>query len=152
MPGHEPGKVCLHDHVMPYLVQPRKSPGADSYRALAPCHDDDRHSLSVSVGGSGRVMWFCHAKCPSDKTRNALIAAGVRPECLPRPGTQLQKTEDAIREIAFGPDTHAHARLRIAALLAGYDELPRGDALEELAESCGVSMREAYKARQGRNR
>ena len=152
MPGHEPGKICLHDHVFPHLKDPRPSPSADSYRALAPCHDDGRRSLSVSVGDNGRVVWYCHAGCASDKTRNALIVAGVRPECLPRPVPDRRNLEDAIREIALGADSHAHARLRIAGLLAGYDRLPRGDALEALAESCGVSMREAYKARQGENR
>ena len=42
---------------------------------------------------------------------------------------------------------YVYGRLRLAALLRGYDGLPRGDALEGLAESCGVSAREAYKAR-----
>ena len=116
---------CVHDHVRPHLREPKPTAGG-GYRALAPCHEDATHSLSVSVD-HGRVLWHCHA-------------------CANRIGSE-KALEAEIRGIVFGTDSHAHARLRIAALLEGHDGLPRGDELVALAESCGVSRREAFKAR-----
>ena len=147
--GCDAGDACVHDHVLPYLRQPKPGSDGQGYRALAPCHRDTEHSLSVSAGDSGRVIWHCFAGCGSEQVREALIGAGVPSRCLTRPAPDLRDREDAIRAIVHGKDSHAHARLKLAAILAGYDGLPKGDALEALAESCGVSMREAYRARQG---
>ena len=143
---------CVHDHVRPHLREPKPTAGG-GYRALAPCHEDATHSLSVSVD-HGRVLWHCHAcanRIGSEKaqrlTRAAMIRDGVPAQCLPRPADEARDLEAEIRGIVFGTDSHAHARLRIAALLEGHDGLPRGDELVALAESCGGSRREAFKAR-----
>lgn len=36
----------------------------DGYSARCPAHDDQRASLSISVGEGGRWLLYCHAKCP----------------------------------------------------------------------------------------
>lgn len=152
-------KACLNDHIFPALPGAKLNETRTSLRAFAPCHDDRAPSLSVSIG-AGHVIWNCFAcsellgrETAQAKTRNALITRmGVSPACLPLARSDALAELEAIREIATGKDSHAHKVLQIAALLAGYDALPRGDALEALAESCGVSMREAYRARSGLTR
>jgi hypothetical protein len=143
--GCDAGAACIHDHVFPCLDDPKRN--GKGYRALAPCHEDTAHSFSVSTGQGGRVLWHCFAGCSSDKARNELILLGVPGRCLVRPAADLAADIDAIRAIVAGGDSHAHKVLLIAALLGGFTELPPGQALEALAESCGVSGREAYKAR-----
>jgi hypothetical protein len=141
---------CLHDHVRPWL-RGAKPAGKDSYRAVAPCHDDGLPSLSISAGDHGLIIWNCFARCPSRRTRKALIEAGVSPACLPRTAAELRELEDALEAVTFDREvSHAHARLRLAGLLRGYDSLPAGDALETLAGDCGVSVRSAYGARGAR--
>lgn len=136
---------CLSDHIRPYLREPREN-GTGSYRALGTCHDDHDPSLSVSVRGA-RIVWHCFARCSSDRARNAMIRLGVDARCLIRPAADVTADADLIRAITAGKNSHAHKVLLIAAVLEGYPELPAGHALEALAESCGVSQREAYKAR-----
>lgn len=149
------GRGCIHDHVFPCLKAPKLSKRGDSYRALAPCHSDRSHSLSVSIGGSGRVIWDCFA-CTKrlgkddaqEVTRDALIKAGVPGTCLLRAADNAAKFEAAVNDYIFGADSHAHKVLRLAAYLRGYRfDLPGGAELRTLAEDCGVSLREAYKAR-----
>ena len=150
--GCDAGPSCLHDHVRPWLRDPR--PGASGgYRALAPCHDDQEHSLSVSTGGSGRVIWHCFAGCSSERTRAALIKSHVPARCLRRPAGDAADFEAIMSQIVFGKDSHAHKVLRLAAYMRGFGfDLPGGAELRALAEECGVSLREAYKARGGSNR
>jgi hypothetical protein len=146
--------------VKPWL----KSPVLDdttgtSYRALAPCHPDTSRSLTVSTGTTGRVIFICFActkrlgkEAAQEETRNALIKAGVPAHCLRRPSDSAAKFEATVDDIVFGSASHAHKVLRLAALLRGYDrDLPRGAELRDLTGECGVSLREAYKAR-GLNR
>lgn len=144
---------CVHDHVRPFLREPK--PAANGgYRALAPCHEDSEHSLSISIGGNGHPVWCCHA-CKSRlgkdlmllRTRQALISDGVPERCLPLPAEAGRDMLAEIRELVFSGGSRCHNWLRIAAILEGYDGLPAGDALESLAQACGVSVREAYKAR-----
>jgi hypothetical protein len=40
-----------------------------------------------------------------------------------------------------------HKVLVLAAMAEGFDGLPRGDELTDLAARCGVSRREAFRAR-----
>jgi hypothetical protein len=151
--GCDAGRACIHDHVWPYLRDPKPGSEPDSYRALAPCHPDQTHGLSVSTGGSGRVIWHCFACRDSEKTRAALIKVGVPARCLRRPADEAAASEDVISGIVFGVDSHAHKVLRLAAYLRGYGhELPGGAELRALAEDCGISLREAYKARGHFNR
>jgi len=51
---------CLHDHVRPWLREPKITDAGTGYTALAPCHDDTTRSLSVSLV-KGRILWCCHA-------------------------------------------------------------------------------------------
>lgn len=153
--GCDAGRACIHDHVKPFLKVPKLSNGGDSYRALAPCHSDRTHSLSVSIGGSARVIWDCFActktlgkEAAQEVTRNALIKAGVPAACLRRAADGAAKFEAAVNDFIFGADSHAHKVLRLAAYLRGYGcDLPGGAELRLLAEDCGVSLAEAYKAR-----
>lgn len=149
--GCSAGDACVHDHVYPHLRQPRRT--ANGYRALAPCHRDLTHSFTVSRGDSGRVIWHCFARCTSEQSRSALIRAGVPSGCLIRSAEDTASADDVIEGLVFGKLSHAHLRLRLAAHLRGYgDDLPGGAELAMLAESCGVSLREAYKARGKVNR
>lgn len=141
------GAECLRDHVYPWLNDPRRA-GDRSYRALCPGHDDTSHSLSVSLGDNGRVILHCFAQSCSDRRAwAALIDCGVSPGCVTLPAAEMRALEEEAWLLIFSKDTHAHKVLRLAALLKGYPDLPKGNALEELAEDCGVGTREAYKAR-----
>lgn len=153
--GCDAGAACIHDHVKPFLKDPRRSDDGRSYRALAPCHSDRSHSLSVSIGGTGRVIWNCFActkrlgkEAAQTETRDALIKAGVPAACLRRASDDAAGFESTVDDLIFGADSHAHKVLRIAVYLRGYGfDLPGGAELRTLAEDCGVSLREAYKAR-----
>jgi hypothetical protein len=150
--GARTPRDCLNDHVWPYLREPKPTAGGD-YKALAPCHEDTTHSLSVSAGVRA-VVWCCHAcktRLGKDlmlaRTRQALIDARVPERCLPMPADDARDLTEEIRGIVFGGGSRTHGWLRIAALLQGYDDLPRGTELEALAAECGVSRREAFAAR-----
>ena len=145
--GCPAGPDCIHDHIRPWLRDPR--PAANGgYRALAPCHDDQTHSLSVSIGGSGRVIWHCFAGCTSERTRAALIKAHAPAICLRRPAADAADFEAVVAEIVFGKESHAHKVLRLAAILRGFgDDLPGGAELRDLTGHCRVSLAEAYKAK-----
>ncbi len=138
---------CLADDVRPHLREPIEE-GSGRYRARATCHKDMsvKGALLVNVF-KGRVTWHCLAGCPSDASRNALILLGVRAACLIRPAADLAADLDGIRAIIEGKETPAHKVLLVAAILGSYAELPRGRALEALAESCGITGREAYRAK-----
>ena len=149
--GCDAGAACIHDHVRPWLKASKPKAGG-GYRALAPCHDDRAHSLSVSVGGTGRVIWHCFAGCDSESTRAALIKAGVPARCLRRPADDAADFEDVMNWLVFGKDGQAAKVIKLAAYLRGYGyDLPGGGELRTLAEDCGVSLAEAYRAR-GKNR
>jgi len=54
---------------------------AKGWMAQCPAHEDRHASLSISESDDGtRVLWKCHAKCPQDDVKRALIARGVWPE------------------------------------------------------------------------
>jgi hypothetical protein len=146
--GCDAGRDCIHDHVFPRLRDPRRSATGDSYRALAPCHLDREHSLSVSLGNSGRVIWHCFAGCDQETTRAALIHDRVPGSCLRRAADDATDFEALVDAIIFGKDSHPHKVLRLAAKLRGFgDALPAGAELRALADDCGVSLREAYRLR-----
>lgn len=153
--GCDSGRGCIHDHVLPWLKSPKLSARGDGYRALAPCHPDTARSLSVGTGTAGRVIWDCFActkrigkEAAQEETRSALIRAGVPASCLRRPADGAAKFEATVGDIVFSPASHAHKVLRLAAYLRGFGrELPGGAELRALAEDCGVSLAEAYKAR-----
>lgn len=142
---------CLQDHVRPHLSAPK--PATDGWTALAPCHPDAAPSLSVSVKGD-RVVWNCFSclrrlgKAESQvATRNALIRTGVSSRCLPQPKDDAESQLDEVRCIMGGEGTLGLRMLRIAALLGGWDQIPRGGELEAVAESCHIAGSTAYALR-----
>lgn len=150
------GESCIDLHVFPRLNAPKRAPGG--YRALAPCHNDTAQSLSVTWDARNqRIIWNCFSckqrfgdDVAQVVTRNALIRAGVSARCLPQPKNDAEAQLQAVREILGSKGKPAVRLLRIAAVLDGWDQLPRGDDLEALAESCLVSERTAYEARRHR--
>lgn len=46
---------------------------------VAPCpaHDDYTPSLSISVGGDGKVLFDCSAGCSQDQVTDALLSRGL---------------------------------------------------------------------------
>lgn len=152
--GADDPDACLHDHIWPRLRDPRPAGTPSSFRAIAPCHDDRTHSLSVSVLDGRRISWNCFAckeRLGNEKaqkaTRNALIQAKVPAICLPQTAPDAHADLEAIRAVIFGKDSHAYKVLKVAALLSGYEGLPEGDALEEVADDCRVGHSSAYEAR-----
>jgi hypothetical protein len=145
----EPGDAsCLHDHVYPHLRDPRRSDDGLSYRALATCHLDREHSLSVSVGKWKPVVWICHAGCSQKDTRDALVRDRISGRCLWRSAEDEADFEAAVSALVFGKESHPHKVLRLAAMIRGFGEaLPAGADLRALAEGCGGSLREAYRLR-----
>lgn len=154
----EDGLECLHDHVVPFLKAARPNPRRTSYRAVAPCHDDTDPSLSVTwLEVEQRIVWNCFS-CTTVfgkdraqiRTRSALIRSGISPRCLPRVAADAADFEATVSALIFSKGTHPHTVLRIAAMLRGFGtDLPAGAELRALAEDCGVSLREAYRARGG---
>jgi hypothetical protein len=147
-----PADECLHDHIRPHLRDPREA-GRSSYRALAPCHSDTAHSLSVSVLDE-RVVWNCFTckkRLGNDvaqvATRNALIRDRVPARCLPQPASDAERQLEAVRQILGTKGKPAMRLLRIAAVLEGWGALPQGDELADLAASCLISRRTAFEAR-----
>jgi hypothetical protein len=146
--------ACLDLHVFPCLKDPQKATKGLSYRALAPCHPDVSRSLSVSWL-DGRIVWQCFAcaeKLGREEaqiaTRNALIKARVPSRCLPQSKADAEAQLEAIREIVGNKGKPAQRLFRIAALLGGWGgDLPAGDDLEALADSCHISHATAYDTR-----
>jgi putative DNA primase/helicase len=48
---------------------------SNGWTARCPAHDDERPSLSISIGEDGRVLIYCFAGCPPEQ---ALAAIGMR--------------------------------------------------------------------------
>ena len=53
--------MSIIDNVLSRLQGVQKS--GTGWKALCPAHDDQRQSLTVGVGGDGRVLLKCHAGC-----------------------------------------------------------------------------------------
>jgi putative DNA primase/helicase len=49
-----------------------KQVGANEWKALCPCHDDHKPSLSIAQGTKGPVV-FCHAGCPQVEAWQAVL-------------------------------------------------------------------------------
>jgi hypothetical protein len=67
--------------------------------------------------------------------------------CLPRSAADQRHDEAEFRDVIFGGMSAHHKVLILAAMLEGYDDLPKGDSLAELAGRAGISRREAFRAR-----
>jgi hypothetical protein len=146
-----PARECFTWHVLPKLpgaVHKRDDDGRHdpwSVRATCPAHDDTDPSLGVSVDG-GRIKWNCFACKDSQKVRMALHRVyGVDLACLPIPAGEKQDILDLIAGlVSADTNSHAEIRLRIAAAIEGYRDLPRGHELERLADLTSVSRGKAY--------
>lgn len=137
-------RQCLEWHIKPHLLSPRTA--SDGFRALCPAHDDREHSLGLSIGTKQRLIWQCFAGCTRARVRAELIAAGIDSGCLPFVGKEKADMLDLLRAV-LTTDTadHAGVRLRALAVLEGYEDLPRGAALEGLAGQVHVNRVAAYR-------
>jgi hypothetical protein len=149
---------CLNLHVRPWLADARPTEGC-GYEARAPCHDDAKRSLTISLGARRTIVWCCHAcqkrlgkDAAQVRTRSALITAGVSGRCLPLTREQVDSMVDQFRELLHSDIAHPDKVYRLAALIE-CGEMPKGSELDRLAEWSGVSRRAAYdatkRARQG---
>jgi putative DNA primase/helicase len=76
-PDHGSGEAGLAspmDRVLDALQYTGERSG-DRCMCLCPAHDDSRHSLSVRVGGEGKVLLHCFAGC---STERVLAAVGLK--------------------------------------------------------------------------
>jgi len=150
----EPPRQCFTWHILPKLPgakhRKRDDGSIDPYsvRVRCPAHDDHEPSLGVSVVND-RVVWNCFACGNSQKVRMALHRVyGIDLRCLPLSSAERQDVLDLIAGLVFAEtDSHAEIRLRIAAAVEGYKDLPRGYELEGLAGRCHVSPGKAYSYR-----
>lgn len=150
--GAQDAAQCLHDHVRPWLSEPKVTDAGDGYSAIAPCHDDTTRSLTVSAGRR-MIVWCCHAcqrrlgkEAAQIRTRSWLIRAGVPMRCLPMTRAQVDSLVDQFREILHGGTKQVEKVFMLAMLTECGGEMPRGGELDRLAEWCGVSRRSAYEA------
>lgn len=153
-----PKRQCLEWHIKPHLAEPVPADVGASYRALCPAHDDGERSLSISVkvdiDGHGRererIVWQCFACKNTALVRLSLIGAGVPAECVPLTAAEKEDILDQLWRI-LGADTdhHGHVRLRAAAALMGYKNLPKGADLDRLAGFAHLGRSSAYRARSG---
>lgn len=118
---------------------------------MAPCHDDTKRSLTISVGAR-RIVWCCHAcqnqlgkEAAQMRTRSALIRAGIRAVCLPLTRQQVDSVVDQFREVLSSGLTQVEKVYQLS-VLTECGEYPRGGELDRLAEWCHVSRRAAYDA------
>src|ERR1017187_2387221 len=108
-----PARECLYCHIRPKLlpgaseIRRDADTGQFTFTALCPAHDDQKPSLSVSVGKYKRITWNCHAGCTEAKIRHALIEAGVHPGCLPRSAGEMRDFEEALRALLTSDLSHA---------------------------------------------
>src|SRR4051794_21249791 len=51
--------------------------GDGSYSCRCPAHDDRNPSLTLNLGKSGKLLWHCHANCPSGAVLEALKERGL---------------------------------------------------------------------------
>lgn len=146
-----PARECFTWHVLPKLpgakhrIRDDGSHDPWSVRVACPAHDDHDPSLGVSVA-DGRIKWNCFACQNGQKVRMALHRVyGVALTCLPIGAAEKQDILDLIAElVAADTNSHAEIRLRIAAAVEGYRDLPRGHELERLADLTSVSRGKAY--------
>ena len=146
-----PARECFTWHVLPKLPGAKHRIGDNgqhdpwSVRVACPAHDDHDPSLGVSVA-DGRVKWNCFACNDGPKVRMALHRVyGIALAHLPMPAAEKQDILDLIAElVAADTNSHAEIRLRIAAAVEGYRDLPRGHELERLADLTSVSRGKAY--------
>ena len=146
-----PPRQCLEWHIKPKLRKPRlvvdDNGVLTGYRALCPAHNDRHHSFSIGVSDDGqRILHQCFVCKNRRRERNALIeACGVPRACLPVPAAERQELLDFLDALLSAPtDNHAEIRLRAAAAMEGYYDLPKGKELERIAGKSSVSPAAAY--------
>lgn len=149
-----PPRQCLEWHIRPKLKKPRPSAGNDGelkgYRALCPAHNDRHHSFSIGVSDDGKwILYQCFVCGNRRRERLALInECGISERCLPVPAREAKDLLDFLAALVAAPtDNHAEIRLRAAAALEGYRDLPRGRELERIAGYTSVSPAAAYSYR-----
>ena len=149
-----PARECFTWHVLPKLpgakhrIRDDGSYDPYSVRVQCPAHDDHEPSLGVSVV-DGRLKFNCFVCKNRQKVRMALHRVyGIDLRCLPLGAAEKQDVLDIIAGLVFADtDSHAEIRLRIAAAMEGYRELPRGGELERIAALASIHAVTAYKIR-----
>ena len=143
-----PARECLAWHIIPRLSAGKPNDHGTSARALCPAHADREPSLAISIGDNQRITWHCFAGCSRTRVRAALIAIGVRPECLPLVTREKEELLDLVRQMLTADSAdHAGIRLRALAALEGFTDLPRGGELERIAGLAHVNRATAYRAK-----
>lgn len=146
-----PARECFTWHVLPKLPGAKHKIRDDgrldpySVRLACPAHDDHDPSLGVSVLGD-RIVWNCFACKNGPKVRMALHRVyRVELGCLPLVSAERQDVLDLIAElVSADTKNHAEIRLRIAAAVEGYRDLPHGGELNRLAQLAHISHGAAW--------
>lgn len=149
-----PAAQCLEWHVKPHLVKAQTYKGdpakgfGDGYSALCPAHNDVKSSFTINVGLHN--LWYqCHTGCDQLAIRIALIGRGLSPRCLLVSKERSAHVVDRLGDLLTSSELEdGHKVLLALAYVRGMQELPRGKALEALAEDTStVSRPSAYRYR-----
>ncbi|MBX9656151.1 hypothetical protein K2Y11_21250 [bacterium] len=97
----EPPKALDPSIVLNLLQDVMKS--ENGWEARCPAHDDNRQSLSVSIGDNGKMLYYCHAGCSMDSIWKKL---GIPYIQFTAPGSTLAQSK---------------ARKSLGKVLASYD-------------------------------
>lgn len=147
----------LDEQVYPWLTKPVAGiapNGTRNYSALAPCHEDAKRSLTISVGDYKPVVAYCHtcAKARDDaeverRIFGHLIRKGVDPRALRLSSSATDGVLEVILGINSAGWTAERFRLAVIAYVEGYETAPHGDDLEEFADRRNFSRATAFRAR-----
>jgi len=149
-----PAGQCLEWHIKPHLVMPKVYNGdpakgfGPGYSARCPAHDDGSPSFTINVGLHS--LWYqCHAGCDQLAIRVVLAARGVPRRCLPVSKERSAHLVDRLANVlTSGEIEDRHKVLLALAYVRGMADLPRGNALEALAEDTStVSRASAFRYR-----
>ena len=67
-PRQVPSKNGKHNSAAPILGRLENVHEISSeWEARCPAHEDQRASLSISIGDDGRTLLHCHAGCPTEE-------------------------------------------------------------------------------------
>ena len=142
-----PRRECLEWHIYPHTEAPKWNATRDSLRVRCPAHDDSEPSLVFSVVND-QLKYNCFACKNRQKVRLALIRAGVPPSCLPFTAAEKEDILDQLYRILTADIAdHGNVRLRAAAALEGFRDLPGGSELDRIAALAHVHRATAYRAR-----
>ena len=113
-PPYETVMELVFDWLADHGCRPRWSRGHEQISACCPAHDDRRPSLSVGLGGDGKVLFYCHAGCSHIEIREVLGLGNSDPfHSMPRDRTRSGRTES--RSPLPSLELLTAARMRLSA-------------------------------------